>query len=414
MLDFRPPMDSTLLIGLVKMFMPLYMKLGLGDTSISVSPDAVQRFNKLKGKRALICPNHSNRHDPQVMFAFSKEVGEDFNFIAAREVFDWNHGLNGWMLQKCGAYSVVRGAVDRESFKTTKDILAKGRKKLVLFPEGEITKQNDSLLPLESGAAQLSFMALNDIKKASFSETLYIVPMALKYTYPDDVTSNLREMVFEMERKLGIPENTDKLNVRVRNIAEKLLGILEREYRESSSKNASMNERVTKLRRVILQRVGSRLEVELQKGMRELEHVRVLRNKIDDFLYSHGENGGSEYENRIHGDIANTYRACYKDLDRVVNFISIYDGYLSEHMTQERCADVIDRLEIEIMGRAPTLRGARKVLIEVGEPIDLHDYYESYKNSKKETIEKVTDNIFGQISSMLQALDSNRKAIILN
>lgn len=412
MLDFRPPLDSTLLIGLVKIFMPLYMKLSLGDTSISVSPEAVKRFNKLKGKRALICPNHSNRHDPQVMFAFSKEVEEDFNFIAAREVFDWNHGWNGWMLQKCGAYSVVRGAVDRESFKMTKDILAKGRKKLVLFPEGEITKQNDTLLPLESGAAQLSFMAMNDIKKSSPSETLHIVPMALKYTYPDDVTSSLREMVFEMERKLDIPENAENLNVRVRNVADKLLGILEREYRETPAKNATMNDRVTKLRRTILQRVGGRIEVELQKGMRELEHVRVLRNKIDDFLYSH-EGNGSEYEHRIHEDLATTYRACYKDLDRVVNFINIYDGYLSEHLTQERCADVVDRLEIEIMGRPPTLRGARKVLIDVGEPIDLDDYYEAYKTNKKDTIEKVTDNIFGQISTMLLSLDKNRSPIVL-
>lgn len=413
MLDFRPPMDSPLLIGLVKIFMPLYMKLSLGDTSLSVSPEAVKRFNKLKGKRALICPNHSNRHDPQVMFAFSKEVEEDFNFIAAREVFDWNHGLNGWWLQKCGAYSVVRGAVDRESFKTTKEILAKGRKKLVLFPEGEITKQNDTLLPLESGAAQLSFMAMNDIKKASHSETLHIVPMALKYTYPDDITSNLREMIFDMEHKLQIPENSEKLNVRVRNVADKLLAILEREYRETPSPKATMNERVTKLRRTILQRVGTRLEIELQKNLRELENVRILRNKIDDFLYS-SESNGSEYEARIHEDLATTYRACYKDLDRVVNFIAIYDGYLSEHMTQERCADVIDRLEIEIMGRPPTLRGARKVLIEVGEPIDLNDYYETYKTNKKETIEKVTDNIFGQMGGMLHSLDKSRRPIILN
>lgn len=43
--------------------------------------------------------------------------------------------------------------------------------------------------------------------------------------------------------------------------------------------------------------------------------------------------------------------SCYKDIGRVVNFIAIYDGYLSEHMTQERCADIIDRLETEVNGR---------------------------------------------------------------
>lgn len=85
----------------------------MSDTQIRVKEGALERFSKLKGKRALVCPNHSNRHDPQAMFFFGQAAKETFNYVAAREVFDWDHGFNGWWLQHIGAYSVVRRAGPR-------------------------------------------------------------------------------------------------------------------------------------------------------------------------------------------------------------------------------------------------------------------------------------------------------------
>lgn len=426
MLDFRPPLDTPWMIAVVKFLMPLYMKLGLNDTSVSASPEALARFNRLKGKKALICPNHSFRHDPQVMFAFGKLVNEDFNFIAAREVFDWDHGLNGWWLQHMGCYSVVRGAVDRESFKTTRELLSTGKKKLVLFPEGEISRQNDTLLPLESGAAQMSFWALTDIKKNNPDETIYIVPMALKYTFPYDIGSNIRESLSKLEHKLGLAADYSDQDVikvaieageasvrdRLRRVAEKLLTILEREYKQKPDPTSTMNQRVEKLRRAILQKVAKQLDVELSASQRELEQVRILRNNLDDYIYS--ENGkSSDYEKQVHEERAQSIKACYKDLDRAVNFIAIYDGYVTEHMSQERYAHVLDRLEQEVFGGAPNIRGARRVLIDVGEPINLDDHLEAYKAKKKEAVTHVTDEIFSQISSMLQGLETNRKPVFL-
>jgi 1-acyl-sn-glycerol-3-phosphate acyltransferase len=141
-LDFRPPRDNPCIIGFLKLLLPLIMKFQMHDARLEVVGDGLKRFAALKGKRTVICPNHPTSDDPQTLFAFSKLVGEDFNFLAAREVFDWDFGLRGWAFQMIGCYSVVRGAVDRESFKTTKRVIVEGRKKLVIFPEGEISRQN--------------------------------------------------------------------------------------------------------------------------------------------------------------------------------------------------------------------------------------------------------------------------------
>ena len=83
-------------------------------------------------------------------------------------------------------------------------------------------------------------------------------------------------------------------------------------------------------------------------------------------------------------------------------------------MTQERYSDVIERMEVEILGGAPSIKGPRQVLIDVGEAIDLSQYYEDFKTNKKETINKVTDEVAAQISSMLVKLDSSREKIYLN
>ena len=140
--------------------------------------------------------------------------------------------------------------------------------------------------------------------------------------------------------------------------------------------------------------------------------MRILRNKIDDFVYQEDKTL-SAYERQVHEEKERIYRGYYKDLNRVVNFIAIYAGYVTEHMTQERYSDVIERMEVEILGGAPTIKGPRQVLIDVGEAIDLSQYYQDYKTKKKETIAKVTEEVAAQISAMLLKLDSTREKIYL-
>ncbi|MBC7996636.1 MAG: 1-acyl-sn-glycerol-3-phosphate acyltransferase, partial [Leptolyngbya sp.] len=322
MLDFRPPKDSPLLLNFIKLCSPAYKKIGLGGLQLKIQEGALQRFQKLKGKRTMVCPNHSNRHDPQTMFFFGQTAGECFNYVAAREVFEWDGGMNGWWLQRIGAYSVVRGAPDRESFKTTKRILCEGKRKLVLFPEGEISRQNDTLLPLETGAAQLSFWGLEEVDKQASEEHVYILPVALKYTYTGDIKPKLSETLSVLEEKLSVTRQPDsKLYQRLMAVAAKLISLLESEYDKKPAKDATLNDRITSLRESILHRMAGYLNVELPKSGKPLDAVRLFRNKIDDFVYE-DEGKLSEYERKRHEEKSAAIKTFYKDLDRVVNFIT--------------------------------------------------------------------------------------------
>jgi 1-acyl-sn-glycerol-3-phosphate acyltransferase len=417
MLDFRPPLDTPALIWFVNACLPMYMKFKLHDTRVQPAVGAVDRFKSYAGKRALVCPNHSNRHDPQVMFEFSRRAGESFNYVAAREVFDYDNGANGWWLQHLGCYSVVRGAADRESFKTTKRVLAEGKKKLVLFPEGEISHQNDTLMPLESGAAQLTFWAVEDlVKQAGGADIapIYVIPLAIKYTFAQDIRPHLIRCLSALEERVGIKTAEPSLYVRLRNLALKLLDTLEHEYSLKSVTDATMNDRIVALRQYILTNLGRQLQVDVSPNAKQLETVRILRNHLDDFIYAHENEQASEYEKAVHEERAATFKGYYNDLDRVVNFIAIYDGYLKEKLSQERFADILDRLEREIMRtREPQARGARIVHVDVGEPIDLSARYADFKKDKRGTINKVTEEIFSQISVMLVKLEQGRQLVLV-
>ena len=261
----------------------------------------------------------------------------------------------------------------------------------------------------------MCFWAMSDMEKngtkigGEDGKSIFIQPMAFKYTYPRDVTSALRDTLRSMEMKLGIKaDDDDTMYQRMRVLAEKMLSTLEKEYGLKSNSEGNWNDRVKALRWHILKSLAKVLNVELPENARELECVRILRNKLDDFIFE-DEKNKSKYEKEIHEEKERSYKIYYRDLNRVVNFICIYDGYVTERMTQERYADVIERMESEIYGGDPAIKGPREVLIDVGEAIDLSLYYEAYKKEKKQTIAKVTDEIFNQISTMLAQLETVRE-----
>jgi 1-acyl-sn-glycerol-3-phosphate acyltransferase len=410
MLDFRPPKDTAAMIWLAKVLLPWHFEVDLKGTRVEIVGDGLDRFQNLSGNRTVICPNHSNRNDPDVIFALAKMAGESFNFLAAREVFDWQNGFNGWKLQHFGCYSVVRGAADRESFKMTKSLIVRGKKKLVIFPEGEISRQNDTLMPLETGVAQMSFWALEELQKQKINEPVFLLPVAIKYTYRADISEELKSSLARLEERLGIKTEAggESLYQRLRAVAVEILSTLEEEYGHKPPADASINERVAGLRHAVLEHIARYFQIDLPEEQSTLSSVRILRNALDEYIYE--EEDTSEYQRRVHEEKAKAVRSFYKDLDRVVNFIAIYEGYFSERMTQERFGEIVDRLETEVFGEC-SIKGSRQVYVQLGEPINLLDHWDEYKSNKKATVHKVTDELAKRMAPMLAELDARNKTM---
>lgn len=414
MRDFRPPSDNRLFVEMMKVMFPLVLHTKLESAEIRFVGDGLARLRLLKGKRAMLCPNHSHRHDPEVMFEVSRQSGEIFNFVAAREVFDWNRGLNGWFLQQNGAYSVVRGAVDPKSFKMTKTILVQGKRKLVLFPEGEISRHNDALMPLESGPVKLAFMALDELRKSQPQESIYILPVAIKYTYKEDQTKKLLEVLSKIEAAIGVTADAGAtMQQRVRGVSLSVLKELELRYGYVfAGPPDDINLRARQLKDRVLRSIADGLDLAEIDGGAHLEQVRFLRNKMDDFIYAESKSM-SPYKEMLHAEKAGKIRHLYKDLDRIVRFIAIYDGYLAPPISQERMINVIELLESEIFGSV-AVKGPRLILVNIGAPINLANHLVEYHARKKAVVEDVTREVSLQITQMLAETEKHRAPVFVS
>jgi hypothetical protein len=269
-------------------------------------------------------------------------------------------------------------------------------------------------MPLESGAAQLSFWAVDELQKLMGSDVvnlppIFLTPVALKYTFKGDVRPAIDRTLSALELRLNIKNtnSNEAFYARLQIIARALLDTLEAEYGLKSTAGSSMNDRVQSLRRHILQSVSTQLHVHLPDNIKEIEAVRTLHNTMDDFVYI-DEGPMSEYQRKVHDEKAAIVKSLYKDLDRVVNFIVIYQGYVQEQNTQERFSDVLERMESEIIGGDPSTKGGRRIYVDIGESIDICARYAQYKKEKRLVLNEVTDDVARQISQMLVNMDSVR------
>ncbi len=391
MLDFKPPKPNTLVIKLVEAVMPLVNRLHLKGLTLDIDAESIARLKTTDGCPTVLAPNHAASADSAVVFLLSKQHAQPYYYyMAARETFDIGKlgGLRSFLMQRCGAFSIVRGTADRNAFRTTREILSKGDRPLVIFGEGEISRQNDTVMRFERGATQLCFWALDDMQKADISKPLYIVPIGIKYRYPQDMWDVIDAALTDLEQTiLPSAERTPvERYQRLRRIGVAVFKTLAAEYQYKLDDNLPFDAHIQRLKAQMLSHTEQIMGIHTDGDM--LTRIRALKNLVDAEVYKDIDEM-TEYERKIHEELLQKFQQFYPDLNRLVNFIAISDGYVAEAPSAERFLDVITRLEREVFGSGKK-QGPRVASIRVGEPINLRDCYDTYKRKKRETVEQVT------------------------
>lgn len=400
-LAFRPPRPSRLWQGFFKTLLPVLFQKSLNGFGVQIDEASLQRLRKLHGQRCLLLPNHPSQWDPWVMFDLSKRLHERFYYVVAREVFDYHRGLQGWLLQRMGCYSVVRGASDKDSFKTTKTILTQNKGRLVIFVEGEISNQNDSLLPLEPGVIQLAFLALQELYKENGKDpgklpSLYICPVAIKYFYATKgLEQTIERSIQTLETAVGLTSDAKTSYERIRSVGLLVLRETAGQLGYPLNTETPLSEQIQGLEDFMLTKMEQVVNLPYEPGLRYLDRVRRIRNTIDRVLKESSDDL-TEYQLRLREHQKNVLKNFYWDLDRIVNFIAIYDGYIHPAMLPERYIEVIRRLEKEVFGDYH-LTHPRTAVLQVLEPIDIKPRFEAFLRDKK----KVSEDLVHQIEDAL-------------
>lgn len=401
MSDFKPPIENRAFLSLCKWGLPLEMNLR-ARIAVHVEGDGLERLKAARKHRSVLVCNHSDQFDPEVTFALSKMLGEDFYFVAAREVFDWVHGLVGWCFQNLGCYSVVRGQADYESFRMTKDILVKGKRRLVMYPEGEVTRQPDRILPLRKGAFKLFMEAQEELKEQS-GEPLYVVPIAIRWTYRDDIRPRLHAALRRVESKLRIIPPSGDIISRIEYASQVMASILEEEYSAKPQPHLPFDRRIIALRAHILKTMAAGLNVELPEDEGHLDWLRRLNNALDSFV-KQDMTDKPEFQRRLHKEVQMKAERLRGDLIRVQHLIGVSDKIDPRPLTGERLAHRVAQLEREVLGKV-SYKGVRLAMITVGEPISLLDYYEDYKADNDHAVEAISKRVRAELQELIDRLD---------
>lgn len=368
----------------------------VGVGGVDYVPDELERLRGLAGERVLFAPNHPTNNDPALLFHLSAQVHQTFHYLACRESFDHALGLWGHFIKRLGAHSVIRGTADRASFRATRELLASPASKLVIFPEGETYSQNDTLLPFHDGVFQLALWALEDARKTDPTASLFIQPVALKYRFTTDMRLPILLSLTRLEFVTGSPvPKSASLYERLRGVGFAMLRSLEWEYRLPSphEKNDDLESdftpRLDAIKEAILQRVALAVGIPDPRGETLPERMRVLIHAIEIVTRDEPDHPArTPYENALRRQQRDRARPLLRDLDRIANWIAVYDGYVKEDPSPERLFDLLVRLERECFGKS-YLTGPRRATVRLPEPLNLADRLAAYKAARRAEVRAV-------------------------
>jgi 1-acyl-sn-glycerol-3-phosphate acyltransferase len=362
---------------------------------LAIAPADIERLKAIEDERIIYLPNHPTLDDGVVLFLLSTRLGQLFHYIVAYEAFK---GLPGKFLQRIGAYSIRRGLGDRASIVQTLKLLQEPACRLVIFPEGGCSYQNDTVMPFRSGAVELALKALNRLAQHHTTiPNFYLVPVSLKYRYTSSMNSVIEQTLSRLEKALSIEPVVPDCYQRLRMIAEQVLLNLEQEYDidNNLTTEKNWNQRIEQLKNLVLEKCEQKLNLTSATNLPMRERVY----KIQSILESRSEKLSQEQA---------TYNALYQTTVRLLNFNAIYDGYVASDPTPERFMDTLIRFEREVFQiEHPRPKGHRKAHLSIGEIINIKHYFDQYKQNRETTVENLTQQLQQNVQSNLDLLNAS-------
>ncbi|MCU0568646.1 MAG: 1-acyl-sn-glycerol-3-phosphate acyltransferase [Oculatellaceae cyanobacterium Prado106] len=345
-----------------------------------LTPGSLQHMNAIKRQPFLVVCNHPTFHDPLVIFLLSGRLRMAFHFLAAFEQFK---GKQGWFYQRIGAYSIRRGMADRDSISQTIKLLSERDCRLVIFPEGGCSFQNDTVMPLRAGGVQMSFQAMaRKVKHGEPIYDFYIVPISLKYRYTGDMRVAIAQSLHQLEQALNITTPHKDFYQRLRAIADQVIRRCEEEYGITTTTITDWNQRILTLKAGVLEQCERRLGLASAAGEPVRERVYRIRHIL------------SHRQNTLLPDGTDGWDVLGRATMRLLNFDAIYDGYVAAKPTPERFLDTLIRFEREVFEiDQPKPKGHRKALLKIGQPVNLKDYFEDYLGDRSKTVEALLQHL---------------------
>ena len=393
--EFVPPIYSRFWQAVLRIYIPHWIRKTYGVHSIETRHAERVKASLAAGNSVLLAPNHSRLSDPLTLVQLSKIAKCDMHAMASWHLF-MQSKLERFMLRRVGAFSVYREGIDRKAISTAVDILVDGKRPLIVFGEGAISRHNDELMPMMDGMAFIARTAAKRREKVPGTGAVVIHPVAIRYFFRGDLEASVTPVLDEIESHFAWYPGRDKpLVKRLRQIGQALLSLKEIEYL-GSARTGDFYERMDNLIAEVLARLERRWNIrEPAEGV--VARVKNLRAAIVPALLA------ADVASPQRQEFGEHLAACY-----YVQQISHYPrNYvrISEKNIPEHILETVERFEEDFTDRV-RVHGPLHAVVEVGEAIPV-----SGRREREAACDPLMHDIREQLSSMLTKLSDESPRI---
>lgn len=382
---FIPPFRGTHWCRLARGVVLRQLKRKLGVVRWHV--DGVDLLRKSLAEKAgvLVTPNHSRWADPMMAGILSLHAGQYFYYVASYHLFRQGRFM-GWFLNRLGGYSIWREGADRESIKTTADLLARAERPVVLFPEGTWFRQNDRVGQLQDGLSLITRQAARQATRP-----IVVHPVGIKYWMLEDPTPRVHERLARLERRIGwSPQDELPLVPRIEKLGGGLLSLKEVEFL-GQAQPGDLDARIARLtdsqvERVEKQHLGKRFD-----GW-PLERIRRLRQHLTRRL--HDKAGDAEVSRRV--------KKALDDLLFFENLNAQSLEYLRSDPSPERLAETIQRIEETVTDQVEVPLAPTGATVQVGPAIDVRKFADGERKQGDPLVRHLRSAMQGLLDGLLE------------
>lgn len=360
--EFVPPVESDWWCWLVRLYLPRYLRKVFAIGSCQTRHAERLRRSIEEGKGVILAPNHCRLSDPMVLGLLSKEVGSELFAMASWHLFK-ESAFQRFLIRRMGAFSVYREGPDRQSVSQAIDILVGGRRPLIIFPEGAVSRHNDLMMDLMEGPAFIARQAAKRRRKEG-QPGVVIHPVAIRYAFGGDARAAVEPDLRRFEASFSWqPQNHLPLIERIAKSAGAMLALKELEY-TGASRTGDPHDRAERLIVDVIHKLEEKWGTRgKEKGL--VSRTKAIRTAILPDLIARRVTP-AERESRWR-DLA----ACYY-LQQIAHYPP---GYLSEAPggvgpLPERVVETVERMHEDFEDRI-AYKGPMHCTMVVGEAIEV-------------------------------------------
>ncbi|MDZ4835690.1 MAG: 1-acyl-sn-glycerol-3-phosphate acyltransferase [Candidatus Melainabacteria bacterium] len=365
-----PPVDNRFLPAVTCAILPAVLKTH--NLEVRASAGCVEALRRLNGTSTVVLLNHCDRFDPLCVFALSKFAEEDFHYLASREQFDGAFGIKQWLMQRVGAYSVLRGQPeDSASKEMTINLITEGRKKLIMFPEGDVTGRDDAILPLKEDGIRNMLEAQSRITQSGNPRSVYLLPMAIYYDVCSDAVPELNSSLDKIEQALRLPLMQDAFEPRITRVIATMLDDLALHY-GVQPRGATLDQKLIDFCNRVSALIAYSNGIKLEPTSDPMVILHSVRGNVWRMINA-DINETNQYGKKLLIESKKRGQAFIKDLDRLEQLFILAHALQQYEFSLELAWRVIDRLELEITGKS-TNKGHRIARFEAAPEISLTEF----------------------------------------